>query len=210
MAVYHGFYDLALFGRLDIGLFDTWPLRLLRYVVAGSFIVISGAASRWSRDPVKRGLFVLCAAFAVGAVTALAGMPVRFGVLHLIGASTLICAALGPRLRALEGPWTPFICLGGHFIFLTLCGRLTANTALLWPLGFKHPGFFSADYYPLLPWLPVFLLGVWLGGAIERNADRPLFKRRYSPALTFAGRHSLMIYLLHQPLLYGLCLLLWG
>lgn len=210
MVVFHAFYDAALFGCPDMAIFDTWPLLLLRYAVAGSFIVISGAVLRWSRQPVKRGLFVLCAAFAVGAATALTGMPVRFGILHLIGVSVLLCAAPGERLLAVRSPLMPLLCAGAHFAMLALCSCCVTKAEWLWPLGFRYAGFYSADYYPLLPWLPVFLLGVWLGGAIERHADKPPLARRYPPALTFPGRHSMIIYLLHQPLLYGLCRLLWG
>lgn len=208
MVIYHGFYDAALFGRLDMAVFDSWPLRLLRYAVAGSFIVISGAVSRWSRQPVRRGLFVLCAACLVGAATALAGMPVRFGILHLLGVSMLISAALGETLRTARSPLMPLLCVFGHFAMLALCPRVVTRLTWLWPLGFKYEGFFSADYYPLLPWLPVFLLGVWLGGVVERHADAPALHRRFPRALTFPGRHSLVIYLAHQPVLYGLCWLL--
>lgn len=210
MVVYHAFYDAALFGRLDMAVFDIWPLLLLRYVVAGSFIVISGAVSRWSRQQVKRGIFVLCAACLVGAVTAIMGMPVRFGILHLLGISMLISAALGDRLRGVSGALMPLLCAAAHFAMLALCSYFMTGLRWLWPLGFKYDGFFSADYYPLLPWLPVFLLGVWLGGVIERHADAPALSRRFPRALTFPGRHSMVIYLVHQPVLYGLCRLMWG
>lgn len=210
MVAYHAFYDAALFGRLDMAVFDSLPLILLRYAVAGSFIVISGAVSRASRDPVKRGLFVLCAACFVGAATALMGMPVRFGILHLLGVSMLVSAALGERLRGVSGALMPLLCAAAHFAMLALCSGCMTGLRWLWPLGFKYDGFYSADYYPLLPWLPVFLLGVWLGGAIGRHADAPALSRRFPRALTFPGRHSLVIYLAHQPVLYGLCRLLWG
>lgn len=210
MVVYHGFYDLAMFEALDIAVFERTGLRLLRYVVAGSFIVISGTVSRWSRSAAKRGLFVLCAAFAVGAATAFMGMPVRFGILHLIGVSMLISAGAGRRLRGVESGAMPLLCAAAHFAMLGLCSEIMTRLTWLYPLGFKYAGFYSADYYPLLPWFPVFLLGVWLGGAVERHGDAPALTRRYPPALTFAGRHSLLIYLAHQPVLYGACMLIFG
>lgn len=210
MVLYHAFYDLALFGRIDEAVFDTRPLLALRYVVAGSFIIISGAVSRWSRNRAKRGLFVLCCAFAVGSVTALIGMPVRFGILHLIGVSMLICAALEAGMKRLRGMCAPALCVVVHLAMLALCSYVRISAKWLYPLGLKYLGFFSADYYPLLPWFPVFVLGVWLGGVMERHRDAPWLTRRYPPALTFAGRHSLVIYLAHQPVLYGLCMLVWG
>lgn len=210
MVCYHAAYDLAMFGKLDMAVFDSLPLRTLRYAVAVSFLLISGAVSRWSRSPARRGFTVFCAGFAVTVVTALAGMPVAFGILHLIGSSMLLSSVHARRLRDSRSLLMPVLCVFFHFSMLVLCRCVTVGVSWLYPLGFRYPGFYSADYYPLLPWLPVFLLGVWLGGVIERNAQAPVFTRRFPTPLTFPGRHSLTVYLLHQPVLFGLCLLLWG
>lgn len=207
MVFYHAAYDLALFGRLDMAVFDRWPLRAVRYAAAVSFLIISGAASRWSRSAARRGFTVLCAGFAVTAATSLVGMPVTFGMLHLIGASMLISSAQARRLQSARGALMPVLCAAAHFSMLELCRSVRVGVKWLYPLGLRYPGFYSADYYPLLPWFPVFLFGIWLGGVIERNAEKPALSRRYPPAATFAGRHALAIYLVHQPVLYVLCLL---
>lgn len=207
MVCWHAAYDLALFGRLDMAAFDRWPLRAVRYAVAVSFLLISGAASRFSRSAARRGFTIFCAGFAVTAATAFVGMPVGFGILQLIGASMLISSVQAQRLQSIRGVLMPVLCVAAHFSMLALCRSVRVGVKWLYPLGLRYPGFYSADYYPLLPWFPVFLFGIWLGGVIERNADAPVLSRRYPPALTFAGRHSLVIYLAHQPVLYGLCAL---
>lgn len=74
----------------------------------------------------------------------------------------------------------------------------------LFPLGI-HPRFFSsADYYPLLPWIFIFGLGCFLGGYFY-NGEAPDFcYRPHCPPLARVGRHALLIYLLHQPVAYGI------
>lgn len=210
MVCYHAAYDLALFDRLDMAVFDSWPLRALRYAVAASFIVISGASSRFSRSCARRGFTVFCAGLVVTVATSIVGMPVAFGILQLIGSSMLISSVGARRLRSVRGAAAPVICALVHFSMLAVCRRVRVGVRWLYPLGLMYPGFYSADYYPLLPWFPVFIFGIWLGGVIERSAHVPAFNRRYPPALTFAGRHSLAVYLVHQPVLYGLCLLFLG
>ena len=71
-------------------------------------------------------------------------------------------------------------------------------------LGFYPFGFFSTDYFPLIPWLFLFWAGFYLHHLAERTAQslRPL-RRSVCPPLGWLGRNSLMLYLLHQPVIYG-------
>ncbi|PIT85596.1 hypothetical protein COU36_02360 [Candidatus Micrarchaeota archaeon CG10_big_fil_rev_8_21_14_0_10_59_7] len=134
---------------------------------------------------------------------------VVFGVLHLIGLSTIIAV--------------PFLRVSSNACLLAGAGIIVAGVWLssvtfsfpwlLW-LGFVPAGFSSIDYEPLLPWFGVFLLGLWLARVMcERSCDA---FRRMQPArspflaapVCFLGRHSLAIYLLHQPLLLATLALL--
>ena len=69
-------------------------------------------------------------------------------------------------------------------------------------LGFYPEGFFSTDYFPLVPWLFLFWVGFFLHHLVGRERMEPL-RRSICPALGWLGRHSLVVYLLHQPVLYG-------
>ena len=82
-----------------------------------------------------------------------------------------------------------------------LTARVRIEAGWLFPLGLRRADFFSADYWPLLPWAFLYLLGAALGGFLPETAK----PHAHLPALTFLGRHSLFIYLVHQPVLYGLC-----
>ena len=76
-------------------------------------------------------------------------------------------------------------------------------------VGFRSNDFFSADYFPFLPWIFLYLFGYQLWRYLEqKQLDRFLYRR--IPVLDFFGRHSLIIYMAHQPLLYGVCYLIFG
>ena len=212
MIVYHAMYDLILFGQLDGAVMNTWPAQVLHYFVVGGFILISGIAARFSRNGFRRGLVVLCAALVVSLVSGWVELPIRFGILHLLGVAMILCTGLRGALFP-EGKeprlWQPVL-----FIILFVLTKVWTDRAMvsahwLYPLGFRYEGFYSADYYPILPWIFLYALGAWLGGFILPRRDKELFARRFPPPLTFAGRHSLTIYMLHQPVLYGLCVLLF-
>ena len=74
--------------------------------------------------------------------------------------------------------------------------------------GFFPRGFFSTDYFPLLPWLFLFWAGYFLHFCMGRARMEPL-RRSVCAPLGWLGRHSLGIYLLHQPVIYGGLLLLF-
>ena len=75
-------------------------------------------------------------------------------------------------------------------------------------LGFPGPGFYSTDYFSLIPWLFLFWAGFYLYKVVGRPRMEPL-RRSICPPLGWIGRHSLVIYMLHQPVLYGL-LMVWN
>ena len=63
----------------------------------------------------------------------------------------------------------------------------------------------STDYFALLPWLFLFWAGYFLYGVVGRQRMEPLH-RSVCPPLGWLGRHSLLLYLLHQPVIYGVLL----
>ena len=90
-----------------------------------------------------------------------------------------------------------------------LSAVLVAHTSIgpaarwLFPFGWTYKGFYTADWFPIFPWLFVFLLGAWAGLYV---VERKLPERFYTftcPILPQIGRRSLLIYILHQPILYG-------
>ena len=208
MLVFHAMWDLELFGILPAGMMETPAADVVRFCGGGSFILISGMLALRSERSLRRGFFIFCIGFAVALITTLAGLPVRFGILQLLGICMMLCGALRNRLRALSGP---FACAACAFLFAVtwaITARVTVPWRFLYPLGLRCDGFYSADYWPVLPWSLLYLTGTQFGRMLLR--DDAGKGRSIPAALTFPGRHSLVIYLLHQPILYGLCRLLFG
>lgn len=73
---------------------------------------------------------------------------------------------------------------------------------MMFLFGIWMDWFYSADYFGLLPWLFLFWAGYYLHKAVGHRRMEPL-RRSVCPALGWMGRHSLLLYLLHQPVIYG-------
>lgn len=210
MVAYHFLYDLYIFDVISaVQLFST-PLNILERFICCSFILLAGASARFSRSNLRHGLIVLAAGVVVEIGAAVGGQVIRWGVLMLLGSSMVLYHFLGKLLQKLPG-WAVAVG-GGILFFLTRwwTGQAVVSMKWLYPLGFMYPGFRSADYFPLLPWFFLFLIGTVFGGWCLAHRDNQILAAPLPKALTWPGRHSLIIYVLHQPVLYGISYLIWG
>ena len=179
------------------------------------FLLISGISITLGKHHIKRGLLVCAAGLLISLVTY--GMTffgfsksvvIYFGVLHCLGICMLLWAVFRhfPRWALLV---TGLILTAAGLWIDTLP---TVEATWLFPLGFISPTFASADYFPLLPNLGYFLVGAFLGRTVyaHKASLLPRFPAEAWPIrfLSFCGRQSLWIYLLHQPVLSGICFLL--
>ena len=207
MVCYHWGYDLVLYDLLPDWVLYNPLLDGLQLFFASVFVAISGASSTFSRNNWRRGLKILLCALAVTAATYWfdPGSTVRFGILHFLGAAALLYQLLRPLLERF--PPNPLVCLA-LFFAARFATKPHYNVPGLWWLGFRQPGFSSGDYFPLLPWFFMYLLGVWLGKYLAQGRAPVWLERRRCPWLEKIGRHTLLIYLLHQPLCMGLTLAL--
>lgn len=70
-------------------------------------------------------------------------------------------------------------------------------------IGFPQAGFSSTDYFPLLPWIFLFATGYFLYSFLqEKGLINRLFGKGKVPGINFLGKHSLIIYMIHQPICY--------
>ena len=204
MLIFHALWDLELFGSIPQGTMETPAADVIRYLGGGSFILISGMLALRSEKSLRRGFMLFCLGLAVSLVTALVGLPVRFGILQLLGICMMLCGALQERLKRITGLRLAGISLLLFALSWLLTARVTVPWRFLYPLGLRAEDFFSADYWPLLPGGALYLFGTQLGAAVLKEEARRT-RRAIPRALTFPGRNSLIIYLLHQPILYLLC-----
>lgn len=215
MVIVHFVYDLTeLYSIVDFQVPD-WFLFVQNW--GGLlFLLISGTSATLGSRSVRRGLIVLLAGLPVCLVTFVMykyfhftkDIIIYFGVLQCLGCCMIAWWAF-KRLPS----WL-LVVLGGAMVAAGLYLKTVSPVDFPWliPLGVTYPSFASSDYFPLLPNLGYFLLGAVLGRGVYRqkqtllpqvSEDNPI--RR---ALCFCGKQSLWIYLLHQPILAGICMLL--
>ena len=225
MLAYHFCYDvMVVYGRDP-----RWYLRpavhIWQQYIAWSFILIAGFSFRWGRrHNLRRGLLLNVCGLAITAVTLLV-MPteaIRFGILSFMGCAVLLTIPLEKGLRRVR----PALGLGVCFPLFLLLRRVDGGVVglgpfllrlpeglyrfrVLAPLGFPDPLFYSSDYFPMLPWYLLFLCGWFLGQIFETRPDWQHIARVKVPALSALGRKTIWIYLLHQPVLMGICMLLF-
>lgn len=180
------------------------------------FLLISGISATLGSRSVRRGLIVLAGGMLITAVTY--GMyawlqfdksiMIYFGVLQCLGCC-MILWWLFKRLPTWALALIGIAIVAAGFYLDTV---MLVDYPWLIPLGFVYPGFISSDYFPLLPNLGFFLLGAVLGRTVYQSKETLLPKvSQKNPlvrSLCFCGRQSLWIYLLHQPVLAGICMLL--
>ena len=213
----HVLYDLTyLFNVKNYFLFfyfDFWGRDLIRAFVVMAFIMVSGISSSFSHSNFKRGFKLLLVAMALTLFTFImekvGGQGTRyliiFGVLHMFGFSILTYAVLenikNRKILLYLGIILGFV---GAF-FLIFNYSAPSDMRWLWFIVDLRNGFFSADYFPLLPYLGVFLIGAYLGPVLYplRKSRRPLIgPPKTSRPFLFAGRHALFFYIFHQPVVY--------
>ncbi len=207
--VVHFLFDLSFFGGLDLTL-PAWYVFLQEYGGA-IFVVLSGVCVTLGSKSVRRGLIVFACGMLITAVTygmyrlgmSGADVVVKFGVLHLLG----VCMLVYPAFKKL--PPAMLTVLG---LVIAITGYAIRGVVVpqrwLFPLGLTYEGFTSSDYFPLFPQLGYFLIGAAIGKTAYREKKTLLpgsFQK--TPVARFfcwCGRQSLFIYLLHQPIIYGL------
>ena len=227
MVLYHAAYTtIFLFGwditlpggtRLLHFLFTSPVIVLAQPFVAGIFIFISGVACRYSRSNLKRGVIALGLGLAITAFT-LHFMPevaIYFGILHFLGSGMILFALFRRPLDQLPAALGLLLCaalfvltVGIRAGYLGIPGLFAFHFPAAWsqigwliPIGFAGAG---ADYFPLLPWLFLFFAGAYLGVGFVRRDMPEFFYRSRAPFLGRVGRYTIYIYILHQPVIFGI------
>lgn len=222
MMAYHACWDMVWIFGADWGWYRSAGAYVWQQSICWTFILLSGFCWPMGSRPLRRGLEVFGGGLAVTAATLLF-MPenrVVFGVLTLLGSCMLLMIPLERGLRRVPA-WAG-LALSALLFFLLRnvnsggLGFEGLRLAVLPPwlyrnlltafLGFPPAGFSSTDYFPLLPWLFLFLAGYFLNCLWRKHRRIPTGGNRV-PVLSALGRYSLPVYLLHQPVIYGL---LWA
>ncbi|MCV9965415.1 DUF1624 domain-containing protein [Pararhizobium sp. BT-229] len=212
MATYHFSWDLEFFGYLEPGTVGTGAFKMYARLIAGSFLFLAGVSLVLGHYPVLRTRAfairfakIAIAAVAITVVTwfVFPDSFIFFGILHSIAAASLI-GLIFLRLPVLLTLAVAAAAFAAPFYLRSP----VFDTPALWWVGLSETLPRSNDYVPLLPWLAPILGGIAAArialkfGWFEKL--RTDGTAAWKKTLTTAGRHSLLIYLLHQPLLFAL------
>lgn len=213
MIIYHAAWNAVNFGLVGWTIERDLALQVSARYIAGTFLVISGIAIALatarisgplyaSRRYWRRLALVAGAAVLVTGATfiAIPNAPIYFGILHQIVFTGLVLAALAHTHAFLAIALAALVLIGDSLLALP---ALNHPSTIWLGLGTRAP--ITADWVPVFPWLAAGLIGFGVGKAylVPWLAKRPS-RARSGGVLGWMGRHSLAIYLIHQPILVGL------
>jgi uncharacterized membrane protein len=226
MMLYHAVWDLVNIYGISIPWFRSNAGFVWQQSICWTFILLSGFCWHFGRKKFRRGLIVLAGAAIISVVTIvfLPSCAIRYGVLGLIAAGMLLLIPLDKLLYKVhpvigavvsfavfliaKNIPSGFIGFGNNVLAVMPAG-LYKNNFTAW-LGFPHDAFFSCDYFPVIPWIFLYITGYFLYHVFKKyDLLRYLSSLRIKP-LEFMGRHSLIIYMLHQPVIYGALFLIFN
>jgi uncharacterized membrane protein len=205
---YHLLYDLGAFVGIERFFGFTTNLSTLAWSIAqhffaGLFIVLCGTSSTLTRSNTRRGLKLLAVSIIVTAITYIFDPPsaIWFGILQLLAVSILVFGAAFEKAKPVTCAAWGVIVLALIPVLRLLKSSLTIRFNWLLPLGIHSPGYSSFDYFPLIPWFGIFLIGAALGRSVYAPRRSLLPWRLPQTFVNAAGRHSLLIYIVHQPVI---------
>ena len=225
MIAYHAAWDLVYIFGVKWKWYYSSYADLWQQSICWTFIILSGFSYSLGRQHFRRGLTVFLGGAIVSAATLIA-MPsakILFGILTCIGSCMLLMIPteriltkcniyLGLSCSFLIFAFTYGVSRGYLGLFklklITLPEALYRNYITAF-LGFPHGGFSSTDYFPILPWFFLFVFGYFIFRLMkERGLLRLLISKRIPP-LEWIGKHTLPIYMAHQPIIYLICILIF-
>lgn len=203
MIIFHMVFDLNQFVGINIEYqsgFWYWEGKISALI----FIFIAGISSGFSKSTLRRGIKVFLLGMAITLVTYIffREQYTRFGILHLLGAGMI----LFPFLKRMNNSLL-FFCAAIIAFAAIPMKHLLVDTSLLLPFGIMYRGFTTLDYYPLFPYFSVFILGI-LAYKTYYYKKQSIFDFNYnSKPVLIISKNSLVIYLIHQPLILTIILM---
>lgn len=226
MVIYHAMWDLVFLYGVRVPWFHSDVAFYWQQSICWTFIFLAGFCTCFTGSVLRQGLIVSFWGLVVTLVTLVVTPESRiiFGVLTLIGSCCLLMVLLKPflwKVSPMVGFVVALFCfaltyrmadgyLGIFGLELIKLPSVLYSNLFTTYLGFPYTGFYSSDYFAIFPWVFLFLGGVF-GGRLW-SKYRPWVLERCNkrvPVLSWLGRHSLVVYVMHQPVIYGVLSLIF-
>ena len=225
MMAYHASWDLVYLFGVDWPWYHSHGAFLWQQATCWTFILLSGFCVPMGRHGYRRGLTVFACGWIISAVMAvfMPTSPNIFGILVFLGSAMMMVTALRPWLAKVP----PVLGMAASFLIFTALRRIGRGTIgwgsrtmavpegfyrnhLTAYLGFPHDAFRSTDYFPLLPWIFLFLTGFFLYFIMKEKGGLYRLPRLHLPLLERLGKASLYVYMAHQPVIYAVLWLVFS
>lgn len=241
MILYHTVWDLVYIYGCNWGWYRSAGAFVWQQSICWTFILLAGFCLPLGKQSIRRGVIVFSAGALITAVTLILmpGQRIVFGVLTLLGSSMILVGIFDKALRKMMKKIPAIVGMVGSFLlfsftysvndkFMGFFGlNLIDLPMVLYRnyfttfLGFPKRGFFSTDYFSIVPWIFLFMTGYFahfVGMQTESESGQAdcnevaqgvcaklqqWMRRGECKPLQWMGRHSLLIYMLHQPVIYG-------
>lgn len=212
MLIYHALWDMVYIFGENLSWYTSAYARIWQQSICISFIFISGFCTALSRNSIKRGLTVLLCGVIISLFTNIF-MPenrIYFGVLVCIGSCMIISHFLQMpygKIDSIAGIIISFMLFiffrninNGFFMGAELPSFLYKGFIMSY-IGFPENMYRGVDYFPLLPWFFLFCTGLFTYRAFKKLNLLKYMEKGIKP-LSLIGRHTLVIYMIHQPVIY--------
>ena len=199
MVYFHSVFDLADIYHLPLN-YKSGIIFIIGKMAAILFIGLAGISCTLSNHNGSRGIKVLLWGMFITIVTStFTDFSIKFGILHLLGTAMILSIWIKNWRTYIIGLWGIILLLIPVFI------SLNAHNNYFLIFGWHTPSFYYSDYYPIIPWLGIFFLGMCIGKICYKEHRTKLPNWPYSKIyLDKIGTKSLLIYLIHQPVILGI------
>lgn len=225
MILYHASWDLVYMFDVNWSWYRSNGAYIWQQCICWTFIILSGFCYSFGRKKLKRGMLVFLCGLLISIITCTL-MPesrVLFGILTLLGSCMLLMLPLETLFKKMN-PYLGFFVSFSVFVFIRninngflgfekwnliqVPSNLYKNLFTAY-IGFPANNFYSTDYFALLPWFFLFLTGFFLHHIFKKNNWLKNFAPHVCKPLEWIGKHSLPIYVAHQPIIYGFLMIMF-
>jgi uncharacterized membrane protein len=209
--LFHVCFDIELY-FMPLPFFHSGIVEVFTFVFRALLFAVSGLSTSFSRNSLKAGVKLVIIGTIITMVSDVfskGDLTIRFGVLTYLGVSMILYSFLKPitdKFNQYAFFWVCFLLYGGLLTVFPI--SIYSGITELYPFGITDIRFYSADYFPLIPNFFIFLAGTALIKPVNDHKIPEFYYTADIKPVNFIGRHSLIFYLAHQPIILGIVMLI--